>query len=167
MSLAVASPTRFAILAFNASNQLAVRRTTGGLDVAFRGATLPEADAALAAGFRDHLPPAEYFTTSLDGEPCTASFTQVAGQPATPDLAFLSLDALAGRAAELSPALAALLGELDPHLVDIPYLHLGENDINAKKPHATITHCFVKKRVFSEARAQQFYSLRNMISGRR
>ena len=128
MSLAVASPTRFAILAFNASNQLAVRRTTGGLDVAFRGATLPEADAALAAGFRDHLPPAEYFTTSLDGEPCTASFTQVAGQPATPDLAFLSLDALAGRAAELSPALAALLGELDPHLVDIPYLHLGEND---------------------------------------
>ncbi|HNC24319.1 MAG TPA: 4-hydroxy-3-methylbut-2-enyl diphosphate reductase [Opitutaceae bacterium] len=124
----MASPTRFAILAFNASNQLAVRRTTGGLDVAFRGATLPEADAALAAGFRDHLPPAEYFTTSLDGEPCTASFTQVAGQPATPDLAFLSLDALAGRAAELSPALAALLGELDPHLVDIPYLHLGEND---------------------------------------
>lgn len=47
------------------------------------------------------------------------------------------------------------------------FLHLGENDINAKKPHATITHCFVKKRVFSEARAQQFYSLRNMISGRR
>ncbi len=128
MSLAVASPTRFAILAFNASNQLAVRRTADGLDVAFRGATLPEAGAALAAGFRDHLPPAEYFTTSLDGEPCTASFTQVAGQPATPDLAFLSLDALAGRAAELSPALAALLGELDPYLVDIPYLHLGEND---------------------------------------
>ena len=47
------------------------------------------------------------------------------------------------------------------------FLHVGETDINAKKPHATITHCFTKKRVFSEARAQQFYSLRNMISGRR
>jgi len=47
------------------------------------------------------------------------------------------------------------------------FLHLGETDINAKKPHATITHCFVKKREFSPARAQQFYSLRNMISGRR
>ncbi len=47
------------------------------------------------------------------------------------------------------------------------FLHLGETDINAKKPHATITHCFVKKRIFSPARAQQFFSLRNMISGRR
>ncbi|MFT4564454.1 MAG: hypothetical protein ACI9BW_004217 [Gammaproteobacteria bacterium] len=47
------------------------------------------------------------------------------------------------------------------------FLHLGETDINAKKPHATITHCFVAKREFSPARARQFYSLRNMISGRR
>lgn len=47
------------------------------------------------------------------------------------------------------------------------FLHLGESDINAKKPHATITHCYVTKRVFSPARARQFYSLRNMISGRR
>lgn len=47
------------------------------------------------------------------------------------------------------------------------FLHLGETDINAKKPHATITHCFVKKRMFSSARARQFYSLRNMVSGRR
>jgi len=47
------------------------------------------------------------------------------------------------------------------------FLHLGETDINAKKPHATITHCFVKKRMFSSARARQFFSLRNMVSGRR
>jgi len=46
-------------------------------------------------------------------------------------------------------------------------LHLGESDINAKKPHATITHCYVRKRDFTSARAKQFYSLRNMISGRR
>ena len=47
------------------------------------------------------------------------------------------------------------------------FLHLGESDINAKKPHATITHCYVTKRIFTPARARQFYSLRNMISGRR
>jgi len=47
------------------------------------------------------------------------------------------------------------------------FLHLGVSHINAKKPHATVTHCYVKKREFSSARARQFYSLRNMISGRR
>lgn len=47
------------------------------------------------------------------------------------------------------------------------FLHLGETDINAKKPHATNIHCYVQKRAFSPARAKQFYSLRNMTSGRR
>jgi hypothetical protein len=47
------------------------------------------------------------------------------------------------------------------------FLHLGQVDINAKKPHATITHCHVNKKEFSTARAKQFYSLRNMVSGRR
>ncbi len=47
------------------------------------------------------------------------------------------------------------------------FLHLGQVDINAKKPHATMTHCFTNKREFTAARAKQFYSLRNMISGRR
>ena len=47
------------------------------------------------------------------------------------------------------------------------FLHLGQVDINAKKPHATMTHCFTNKRKFTAAKAKQFYSLRNMISGRR
>ncbi|PCJ36788.1 MAG: hypothetical protein COA75_05905 [Cellvibrionales bacterium] len=47
------------------------------------------------------------------------------------------------------------------------FLHLGQTDINAKKPHATMTHCFTNKKEFTAARAKQFYSLRNMISGRR
>ena len=47
------------------------------------------------------------------------------------------------------------------------FLHLGESDINAKKPHATMTHCFTNKREFTSARAKQFFSLRNMVSGRR
>ena len=47
------------------------------------------------------------------------------------------------------------------------FLHVGETDINAKKPHATISHCFTNKREFTSARARQFFSLRNMVSGRR
>ncbi|MBS0663524.1 MAG: 4-hydroxy-3-methylbut-2-enyl diphosphate reductase [Verrucomicrobia bacterium] len=128
MSLAVEPPTRFAILAFNAGNQLAVRSDGRRLDVAFQGATPAEATAALAAGFARHLPPAEFFTAALDGTPYTTSFTQVSDPPATADLVFLSLDALAARTAELTQTLAGLLRELDPYLVEIPYLHLGEND---------------------------------------
>ena len=47
------------------------------------------------------------------------------------------------------------------------FIHVGETDINAKKPHATYMHCYVMKRLFSAGRAKQFYSLRNMVSGRR
>ena len=47
------------------------------------------------------------------------------------------------------------------------FLHVGETDIDAVKPHATITHCFTGKRDYTSARARQFYSLRNMVSGRR
>ena len=46
-------------------------------------------------------------------------------------------------------------------------IHLGETDINAKKPHATYSHCYVMMKDFSPSRAKQFYSLRNMVSGRR
>lgn len=47
------------------------------------------------------------------------------------------------------------------------FLHLGETDINAQKPHATFSHCYVMKKDFSPGRAKQFYSVRNMVSGRR
>jgi len=47
------------------------------------------------------------------------------------------------------------------------FLHLGETDINAQKPHATFSHCYVLKKDFSPGRAKQFYSVRNMVSGRR
>ena len=41
---------------------------------------------------------------------------------------FCSLDSLSRQSPALTPALAVLLAQLDPYLVDIPYLHLGEND---------------------------------------
>ena len=47
------------------------------------------------------------------------------------------------------------------------FLHVGNTIINVQKPHATFIHCYVVRRALSPGRAKQFYSLRNMVSGRR
>jgi hypothetical protein len=47
------------------------------------------------------------------------------------------------------------------------FLHVGEADINVQKPHATFFHCYVAHRDFTSGWAKQFYSLRNMVNGRR
>ncbi|MGE4095084.1 MAG: DUF1329 domain-containing protein [Candidatus Binatia bacterium] len=47
------------------------------------------------------------------------------------------------------------------------FIHLGETDINAQKPHATYSHCYVMMKDLSPGRAKQFYSVRNMVSGKR
>ena len=46
-------------------------------------------------------------------------------------------------------------------------LHVGNNVINVQKPHGTFTHCYVVRKEFTAGRAKQFYSVRNMVSGRR
>jgi len=124
----VDAPAQFTVLAFNASNQLAVRRHASQYHLAFLGESAAAAQARLAAAFPTHLPPAEYFTTDAAGAPCTVSFTQVPDSPVDAAIEFRSLDRLAAVPAELSPSLAAVLDQLEPYLVEIPYLHLGEND---------------------------------------
>jgi len=47
------------------------------------------------------------------------------------------------------------------------FLHVGNTVINAQKPHATFTHCFVVRKEFSSGLAKQFYSVRNMVNGKR
>ncbi len=44
---------------------------------------------------------------------------------------------------------------------------VGNTVINAQKPHATFTHCYVVRKEFSSGFAKQFYSVRNMVSGKR
>ncbi len=129
MSTAVAAPaTLFALLAFNASNQLAVRRLGSKLGLAFTGSDLAMATARLESCFRQHTPPAEYFASAAGGRSYRVCFAQVAGAPADAEIVFISLETLAAQPAALAPSLAALLRDLEPHLVEIPYLHLGEND---------------------------------------
>ncbi len=116
------------LLAFNASNQLAVRRAGTRLGHAFVGADEAMALARLKSNFPDHTPPAEYFTCTVNGPDYRVFFTQVNGTPADGEVEFHTLDELQAAAGSLAPALAAVLDRLDPHLIAVPYLHLGEND---------------------------------------
>jgi len=121
-------PTLVAILAFNASNLLAVRRLGSKAGLAFTGADEAMATARLRGAFPQHTLPAEFLTVTAGGRRHRVCFAQVAGTSLDAEIAFQSLDTLAAEPAALAPSLAAILAELEPHLVEIPYLHLGEND---------------------------------------
>src|SRR6476620_12729913 len=121
MSAVIAAPpSLFALLAFNASNQLAVRRLGSKAGLAFTGSDLAMATARLEASFPAHTAPAEYFTCEAGGRSYRVFFAQVSGTPADAEIGFRSLDSLAAEPASLAPSLAGLLQELDPHLVEIP-----------------------------------------------
>ncbi len=127
-SVVSAPPTLVALLAFDSSNRLAVRQLGSRLGVAFSGSDLAMATARLESAFPTHTPPAEYFSCTVGDRSYRAFFAQVNGTPADPEIGFRSLDALTRERNNLAPSLAGLIDELEPHLVDIPYLHLGEND---------------------------------------
>lgn len=121
-------PALACILAFNASNQLAVRRLGSKAGLAFTGSDLAMAVARLESSFPHHTAAAEYFGAAAGGRSYRAFFVRVDGTAADPEIVFQSLDSLTAQPAALAPSLAALIAKLDPYLAEIPYLHLGEND---------------------------------------
>jgi len=121
-------PTLVCILAFSAGSQLAVRRAEGGLELPFVGRDAAEATLRLEADFPTHTRLSERFTAEVDRRNHRVLFVQVEGAPQDRAIEFRAIDDLASRPAALSPALAHLLAALEPHLVDVPYLHLGESD---------------------------------------
>ncbi len=123
-----ALPELIAILAFDASNQLAVRRLGSKLGLAFTGSDLAMAEARVNSSFSTHSQPAEYFGTEAGGRSYRVFFVQVKGTPVDGEIVFRSLESLEAEPAALAPSLSGLIKQLDPYLVDIPYLHLGEND---------------------------------------
>jgi 4-hydroxy-3-methylbut-2-enyl diphosphate reductase len=123
-----ATPTLFAFLAFDAGNRLAVRRAGTRLGLAFVGPNLDVATGRLEAHFRHHTPVTEYFTAAAGGANYRVFFAQVEGGPADDEVQFLSLEQLTAGRANLAPSLDAVIAGLEPHLMAIPYLHLGEND---------------------------------------
>ena len=123
-----ATPTWFVFLAFDAGNRLAVRRAGNRLGLAFVGPDPAVATQRLETHFKHHTPVAEYFTATAGGVNCRVFFAQVEERPADDEVQFLSLEQLADRRTDLAPSLAAVVAGLEPHLIAIPYLHLGEND---------------------------------------
>jgi 4-hydroxy-3-methylbut-2-en-1-yl diphosphate reductase len=101
-------------LLFDTSSRLAVANLGTGLFPADSG-LFPEASDAV-----------EYFSFEIDGTAVPVLLAQVTSKPE--GVAFRSLEQLAATPATLSPLLAALLPALDPYLIEIPYLQLGEND---------------------------------------
>lgn len=127
-SAVAALPELFAILAFDASNQLAVRKLGSKLGLAFTGSDLAMAEARVRSSFSTLTQPAEYFSTEAAGRSYRVFFVQVKGTPGDGEIVFRSLEALEREPTALAPSLAVLIKQLDPYLVDVPYLHLGEND---------------------------------------
>ncbi len=123
-----APPALCVLLAFNGSNQLAVRLAGTRLGHAFVGADEAMALARLQASFPTFTPPAEHFTSTTGGPAGRVFFTQVQGAPVDSEVVFRTLDELQALQATLAPSLAAVLDQLEPYLIEIPYLHLGEND---------------------------------------
>ncbi|AOS45365.1 4-hydroxy-3-methylbut-2-enyl diphosphate reductase [Lacunisphaera limnophila] len=121
-------PAQVVILAFNLSNQLAVRQAGTRQGLAFVGADEAMATARLQACFPTPLPPAEYFTCTAGALSYRVFFTQVDTDPLDAEVSFRSLEQLDQTRPAQAASLAAVLAGLEPHLIEIPYLHLGEND---------------------------------------
>ena len=118
------------LLAFNANNQLAVRDKGGQWDLPFTGEEILGAEAAFRRIFpADELQPKVTFTVSAEAL-YEVACTQVQADPNAriEDVVFRSIADLESRVSSVTLRLAAVLAELEPRLIQIPYLHLGEND---------------------------------------
>jgi len=116
------------ILAFDASNRVAVRQLGGKIGLAFVGSDLAMATARLEASFRDHTPVRESVKAPYSDFRYETFLSQVIGPPADSEISFHSIDELSRKGDVVAPALRTVLAALDPHLIDVPYLHLAEND---------------------------------------
>ncbi len=116
------------VLAFDASNRLAVRQSGTRVGLAFVGADLAMATARLKASFVNHTPLRESVAAPYSDLRYDLFLTQVVGHPADPEISFWSIDDLSKKGESVAPSLRAALAALEPHLIDIPYLHLAEND---------------------------------------
>ena len=121
-------PSLATILAFDTSNRLAVRSVGSATGLAFTGSDLAMAEERLAATYAEHTPPTEYFRIEAGGRTYAVCFSQVLGESRDFEVTTHSIDRLEEEPAHLGPSLSAVLARLEPHLLEIPYLHLSESD---------------------------------------
>lgn len=123
-----AAPRLDCILAFDGNNRLAVRRLGSKAGLPFTGTGQEMALQRLESSFRSHTPPCERFTVDAGGRAYRVLFAQVEGPSADPEVVFEPVERLEARPEGLAPSLAGVLSALGPHLIQVPYLGLGEND---------------------------------------
>lgn len=108
------------VLVFDANNRLAIRFTPEGRAAAD--------DASLPGARRSRMA----FDVAQAGKNHRVVLASLAGEEPAPaagtGVVFYSIEQLAHSPAANTPLLAALLAALEPRIVDLPYLHLGEND---------------------------------------
>ena len=124
----VPSPSLVAILAFGVCNRLALRKLGSKAGLAFTGNDLAMALQRLESSFTEHTPPVEYFSVEAGGRLYRVYFCQVSSLPKDSEIEIWSIERLEDAKDSLAPSLAAMIPKLDPYLIEIPYLHLGEND---------------------------------------
>src|SRR3954470_4789111 len=106
------APSMCVILAFNESNQLAVRKAGTKLGQAFVGGDEAMATGRLEACFKLHTQSKEYFSITVSGVPYRILFTQVSDAPADHEVEFHTLEQLELIQASLAPLLVAVLNGL-------------------------------------------------------
>ncbi len=116
------------ILAFDGNNRLAVRRSRSRVALAFTGPDVDTALQGLDRAFKEHTQPTERFSAQSGGQSYRVFFTQVEGLSLDPEIAMQSAEQLDLESDALAPSLADMLTQLEPHLIEVPYLSLGEND---------------------------------------
>src|SRR5438128_2273463 len=104
-SVVAAPPSLFALLAFDESNQLAVRKLGSKRGLPFTGSDLAMAIARLEASFPVHTAPAEYFAANAGGRSYRVFFVQVSGTPLDSEIVFQSIDSLLADPNGMAPSL--------------------------------------------------------------
>ncbi|MFZ9683111.1 MAG: 4-hydroxy-3-methylbut-2-enyl diphosphate reductase [Cephaloticoccus sp.] len=125
---AAPAPRLACLLAFDASNRLAVRKLGSKAGLPFTGTDLAMATTRLESAFPTHTTPAEYFTVTAGGRTHVVHFVQVEGRSLDAEIEFFPIAVLESTPGLPAPSLQAILAEFEPHLIEIPYLHIGEHD---------------------------------------
>ena len=116
------------ILAFDANNRLIVSHRGQALGLPFTGESLAQALERLEAAYPSHTLPILAFEAEAGKLTYRAHLLQVEGPCLDDTVRPVPIGDLEIEGAPVHPALRLVLSRLDPHLIDIPYLHLGESD---------------------------------------
>lgn len=117
-----------AILAFDGNNRLAVRKLGNKAGLAFTGVDAAMAVQRLESAYDVHSLPRPRFELTAGGRQYKVLLCQITGTPKDSEIECWSIERLESSPSGMAPSLAAMITQLAAHLIEIPYLHLGETD---------------------------------------